>query len=66
NYSARAEWGREDAGKGLLLLQGKEGEFLVAPDPGIRADKDARKVARLDDLILIANNNDAIQVYHID
>ncbi len=75
NYSARAEWGREDAGKGLLLLQDKTGAgtasgtgggFSVAIDPGIRADRDARKIVRIGDLILVANNNDAIQVFHIN
>lgn len=65
NYATRAEWGREDGGKGLLLVQQKGGIFSVAPNTGLRADKDARKIARIDQYIIVANNNDQVQLFHI-
>jgi enediyne biosynthesis protein E4 len=66
NYAARAQTGREDAGKGLLLLQSKTGSFSAAGNTGFLADKDARRMTRIDDLIIIANNNDAIEIFHIN
>jgi enediyne biosynthesis protein E4 len=66
NYAERAEWGRQDAGMGLLLTQRKAGDFSVVPDTGFLADKDARKIARVDNFIIVANNNDTIQLFHIN
>ncbi len=66
NFAVRAQWGREDAGKGLLLTQNKDGSFSVLPCTGLETDKDARKITRIDDYILVANNNDKLQIFHID
>ncbi len=65
NYAARAQTGREDAGKGLLLFQNKEGTFTTIPGNGFVADKDARKISRIDNFIIVANNNDKIQIFNI-
>jgi enediyne biosynthesis protein E4 len=65
NYAARAQTGREDAGKGLLLFQNKEGTFTTIPGNGFVADKDARKIARIENFIIVANNNDKIQIFNI-
>jgi hypothetical protein len=66
NYAVRAQWGREDAGKGLLLAGDKEGNFSVIPGTGFQADKDVRKIARADNFIIVANNNDKIQIFSIN
>lgn len=66
NYSVRAQSGRYDAGKGLLLLQSKGPVFLPAPDDDLMADKDARKIIRIDNFLIIANNNDNVQVFRIN
>ena len=65
NYATRAQSGREDAGKGLLLIQNKGLNFMAIPDNGFVADKDARKIVRIDNFIIVANNNDKIQVFNI-
>ncbi|HMH20291.1 MAG TPA: FG-GAP-like repeat-containing protein, partial [Puia sp.] len=91
NYAVRAQWGRQDAGKGLLLTQNKGGGdgvaarvaggtdgsptgvegnpagvgFTVVHNTGFQADKDVRKMARIDNFILVANNNDKIQLFTI-
>ncbi len=66
NFAVRAQWGREDAGKGLLLTQNKDGSFSALPGDGLESDKDVRKIARIDDYILVANNNDKLQIFHIN
>ena len=66
NFAVRAQWGREDAGKGLLLTQNQDGSFVSAPCTGFEAGKDVRQLARIDDYILVANNNDELQIFHID
>jgi len=65
NYAVRAQWGREDAGKGLLLVGSKGAGFSVVPGTGFQADKDVRKIDRIDNFILVANNNDKIQIFSI-
>jgi len=66
NYASRAEWGREDAGKGLLLIQQPDGTFIAPPCTGLETDKDVRRIARIDNYILAANNNDLLQIFRID
>lgn len=66
NYAVRAQSGRYDAGKGLLISQNKPGEFSVFPDAGFLADKDARKIIRIDHFLIVANNNDNIQIFRIN
>lgn len=66
NFAVRAQWGREDAGKGLLLTQGRDGSFSALPRTGLETDKDARKITRIEDYILVANNNDKLQIFHIN
>jgi len=66
NFAVRAQSGRYDAGKGLLLLQNKEGLFSSTANTGFHADKDARKIIAIDNLIIVGNNNDKIQIFKIN
>ena len=66
NYAVRAQSGRYDAGKGLLLLQKKEGGFVPQFNSGFYANRDARKLISIDKYIIAGNNNDKIQVFHIN
>ena len=63
NYAVRAQSGRYDAGKGLLLLQKKQGSFSVDLNTGFHANKDARKLIGIDNFIIVGNNNDKIQLF---
>jgi hypothetical protein len=87
DYATRAEWGRQDAGKGMLLTQWQgEGQagptaaskggsiggaasdpvFRVVPGAaGFFADKDSRKMVQIDNFIIVANNNDKMQIFRI-
>jgi hypothetical protein len=63
NYAVRAQWGREDAGKGLLLTGSP---FSVVPGgSGFYADRDARKIVQAGSYIIIANNNDQLQEFQV-
>lgn len=67
NYAVRAQSGRYDAGRGLLMVgQNKNPEFAVVNNTGFHAAKDARKIIRIDNYIIVANNNDNIQVFKIN
>jgi len=66
DYAERVQSGRDDAGKGLLLLQSKAGNFLPVTDSGFQTDKDARKLIRIDNSIIVANNNDWLQIFRIN
>ena len=66
NYAVRAQSGRYDAGKGLLLLQNKEGIFSARGNTGFHTDKDARKLLRIDNFIIAGNNNDKMQVFRVN
>jgi hypothetical protein len=89
DFAVRAQWGRQDAGKGLLLAQEKglgqqaselgggsvkepEGaaskrlDFSVVPESGFHADRDARKMVQIDNFIIVANNDDKIQLFRIN
>jgi hypothetical protein len=66
NYAVRAQSGRYDAGKGLLLSQQKDKSFSAVHHDGLQANKDARKITLIENQIIIANNNDKIQVYRIN
>ena len=68
-YNREVETTRSDAGKGSLVTPLPDGSFKVmrSIETGISADKDVRDVLVLrsenNSLLLIANNNDPIQVY---
>ena len=66
NYAVRAQAGRYDAGKGLLLSLTANGTNLTIPNTGFIADKDARKIVKIDNFIIVANNNDTIQIFRIN
>jgi hypothetical protein len=67
NYAVRAQSGRYDAGKGLLLVSQNKGHaFSVVTNTGFHAAKDARKIIRIDNYIIIANNNEKVQVFHLN
>lgn len=70
NYSADVESGPFDAGNGLLLLGDGKGNFVpvLSRDSGFSATKAATDLAALKlangkELILVANNNDALQAF---
>jgi enediyne biosynthesis protein E4 len=66
NYAVRAQSGRYDAGKGLLLLQNNQHIFSAAANTGFHAAKDARKLLRIDNFIIVGNNNDKTQLFRIN
>ena len=66
NYAVRAQSGRYDAGKGLLLSQNKNGQFAPVTNTGFIANKDARKIIQIDNFLIVANNNDKIQIFRIN
>ncbi|MEP7253145.1 MAG: VCBS repeat-containing protein [Ginsengibacter sp.] len=66
NFAVRAQSGRYDAGKGLLLSQTKSHSFIPARNNGFLSDKDARKIKKIDNFIIVANNNDKMQVFSIN
>jgi enediyne biosynthesis protein E4 len=68
NFAVRAQWGREDAGKGLLLTQqfdakGRPGFSVVPAAGGFYADKDVRRMVQIDKYIIVANNNETLQIF---
>lgn len=66
NYAVRAQSGRYDAGKGLLMSQNKDVTFSAVHDTGFLSDKDARKIIRIDNFLIVANNNDKVQIFRIN
>ena len=70
-YMSEIETGRADAGSGLLMLGDGAGNFSpVAPhECGFVADRDVRNIAMINTkegqqpLIIVANNDDAAQVF---
>jgi hypothetical protein len=66
NYAVRAQSGRYDAGKGLMLVQNKEGSFSAVINTGFHSNKDARKLLRIDNYIIVGNNNDNIQLFRVN
>ncbi len=66
DYAVRAQSGRYDAGKGLLLTQTKSHDFLPVVNSGFLTDKDARKIARIYNFIIVANNNDKLQIFRVN
>ena len=66
DYGVRAQAGRYDAGKGLLLVQQKQGSFGAALNVGFHANKDARKMIQIDNLIILGNNNEQIQIFKVN
>ncbi len=65
SYAERAQSGRIDAGKGLLLLQSAVRKFVPAENSGFFALKDARKLVRVGNFIVLGNNNDSLQVFSV-
>ena len=66
NYAVRAQAGRYDAGRGVLLLQEPGGKFKLSQESGFNADRDTRKMIRIENLIIVANNNDQVDLFHIN
>ena len=66
NYAVRAQSGRYDAGKGLLLSQNKGATFSTVHNTGFLTDKDARKMIKIDNFLIVANNNDKVQIFRIN
>ena len=68
-YHREVETTRSDAGKGCLLQFETNGHIKVlrSDRTGVSADKDVRDIAVIDaggnSVLLIANNNDALQIY---
>ncbi|NNE27789.1 MAG: VCBS repeat-containing protein [Saprospiraceae bacterium] len=68
-YQREVETTRSDAGKGCLITLREDGSFDIKRtlETGVSADKDVRDIAVLNvggkKLLVIANNNDALQVY---
>lgn len=62
NYAVRAQWGRQDAGKGLLLSCPS---LAVVPSSGLYAGRDARHVALVGGYVVVVNNNDGVQEFKI-
>ncbi len=66
NFAVRAQSGRYDAGKGLLMLQKKEGGFTATTNTGFHANKDVRKLVAIDNFIIVGNNNDKLQIFKVN
>lgn len=66
NYAVRAQSGRYDAGRGLLLLQKKEGGFTPSLNSGFHAARDTRKLLATGNFIIVGNNNDILQIFKIN
>ena len=68
-YQREVETTRSDAGKGCLITMQRDGGFDIKRtlETGISADRDVRDIALLNTgskkLLVIANNDDALQVY---
>ena len=70
DYGMETETGRIDAGNGTLLLNDGKGNWRVVPnrESGFWATKEARKMRFLHqangkDAVLVANNNDVLQLF---
>ncbi|MEO6000500.1 MAG: VCBS repeat-containing protein [Chitinophagaceae bacterium] len=67
NFAVRAQSGRYDAGKGLLLISKyPDPVFSPVANTGFLAARDARKIIRIDNYLIVANNNDRIQIFTIN
>ncbi len=71
-YVSEVETGRADAGTGLFLAGNGDGTFapVVSRQSGFIADRDVRDMARLrgaagETLILVANNDDPLQIFGV-
>lgn len=66
NFATRAEWGRDNAGEGLLLLGQPGLQFETVPPStfGISLNGDVRHIAQLrgDSRILVAENNGPLRI----
>ncbi len=68
-FSSEVETKRNDAGIGQVLLGGPSGQFKPIPSQqsGLRLNKDVKNIKPLKtankELLLISNNNDALEIY---
>jgi hypothetical protein len=69
-FVSEVETGRADAGKGLLLIGGDDGQYEAIPsrNSGFWADQDVKKLRMIKSadgskLILVANNNDELKIF---
>lgn len=67
-YTSEIETMRNDAGTGVLLYGNGNGSFIPIDneESGFFADKDAKKIRMIDGkkkLVLVANNNDEVQLF---
>jgi hypothetical protein len=63
-YATETIGGWYDASAGTLLMGTDRGRFRVHPAPGLRADRDARRVVALNGTqVLVTNNNGPVQVW---
>lgn len=71
-FVSEIETSRNDAGTGTVLLGNGKNEFRVIPlsDSGFFANKDAKKIRQInvagEKWILVANNDDELQVYRLN
>jgi hypothetical protein len=66
NYAVRAQAGKYDAGHGVLLIQEPSGNFKLKNATGFNANKDVRKMIQIENVIIVANNNDQIDLFRIN
>jgi len=66
-HGAEVETVRYDAGTGLCLLGDGKGTFraLTVEESGLFAPHDARRLALLNGKVLVANNNEALQLFEL-
>lgn len=64
-YTAEVETGRADAGKGYFYKGDGKGNFqaIKASDCGFEIDGDVRDMEVLDGVVIVANNNSAVQAF---
>lgn len=65
DYTPEVELGRIDASSGTLLINKGAAKWQVIPNrvSGFWATEEARKIARVGNKVVVANNNSAAQVY---
>lgn len=72
-FGTRVKYGRYDANKGVLLLGDGQGKFKTVnnEDSGLHLNGEVRDISKLElsngeEIILFAQNNEALQVYKIN
>ncbi len=66
-YGAEVETTRYDAGVGTVLIGDGSGKFqaLSPSESGLFANKQARQIIKLNNTIVVANNNDMVQSFEL-